>query len=509
MNKRTTTSIMMRLGWGAFFLVLLFLAIQWMPRALGQRELTNNSSDGEGPSVTQPSPLVVAPGVCTGYGIGQIGGTIVPGTFDRGNHCNDCDTPISLPFAFTLYDQAFTRVNLSSNGRLDFVTNNEKAPANKCLPAPPHNGPYNYTIFPYWDDLRTENVWSGCSQYGGGCGIFTSVSGAAPNRILNIEFRAVYSTNTSQIAHFEVRLYEGQARFDVIYGTVNRGKSSATAGVQRSDTNFTQYFCNGSGSAAIGGQQYVLSTTASTYDFNHNGKPDYVLYNGGTRQTAVWYMNNNVLADTRFGPTLPAGWRLVDVADFNGDGHLDYALFNPSTRQTAIWYLSGLRFIGSAFGPSIASGYELIGVADFNLDCHPDYLLYNGGMRQTAVYYLNNNIYVATAFGPALTPGLSLVGLADFNRNGRIDYLLFNPGTRQSVIWYLSGVTFAGSAFGPSIASGYELTGTADFNGGGSPDYVLYNHSTRRTALYYLNNNVYAGSAVGPILPAGWNLVAP
>ena len=499
---------MTRLGWGALFLVLLFLAIQLMPRALGQRELGNKSSDAEGPSVIQPSissPL----GVCTGYVIGQIGGTIVPGTFDRGNHCNNCDTHINVPFAFTLYDQTFTSVNVSSNGRLDFVTNNESAPTNRRLPAPPHNGPYEYTIFPYWDDLRTENVWSGCSQYGGGCGIFTSVSGVAPNRIFNIEFRAVYFSNISQIAHFEVRLYERQARFDVIYGTVDRGNTSATAGVQRSDTNFTQYFCNGSGSAATGGQRYILSTTASTYDFNHDGRPDYVLYNGGTRQTAVWYMNNNVFAGGGFGPTLPAGWKLVDVADFNGDGEPDYALFNPSTRQTAIWYLSGLTFIGGAFGPTLPSGWELVANADFNFDCKPDYVLYNAGMRQTVVYYLNNNIYVASAFGPALTPGWRLVGVADFNRNGKIDYLLFNPSTRQSVIWYLSGVSFAGSAFGPTIAGGYELTGAADFNGDGKPDYVLYNPSTRRTTLYYLNNNVYAGSALGPILAAGWNLVAP
>jgi hypothetical protein len=190
--------------------------------------------------------------------------------------------------------------------------------------------------------------------------------GRNSHRILNIEFRAVYAANTSQIAHFEVRLYEGQARFDVIYGAVNRGKSSATAGVQRSDTNFTQYFCNGAGSAATGGQQYVLSTTASTYDFNHNGKPDYVLYNGGTRQTAVWYLNNNVMADSRFGPTLPAGWKLVDVADFNGDGDLDYALFNPSTPngnpvsfranvyQKRLWSKSPQRF-GIGWDPPIST----------------------------------------------------------------------------------------------------------------------------------------------------------
>ena len=28
--------------------------------------------------------------------------------------------------------------------------------------------------------------------------------------------------------------------------------------------------------------------------FNHDNNPDFVLYNGGTRQTAVWYMHNNV-----------------------------------------------------------------------------------------------------------------------------------------------------------------------------------------------------------------------
>jgi hypothetical protein len=46
-------------------------------------------------------------------------------------------------------------------------------------------------------------------------------------------------------------------------------------------------------------------------DFNANGKPDYVLYNAGTRQTAIWYLNNNVFVNGAFGPTLPAGWSLA------------------------------------------------------------------------------------------------------------------------------------------------------------------------------------------------------
>src|ERR1043166_9455542 len=51
--------------------------------------------------------------------------TIVPGTTDTGNHCDDCDTLISLPFNFQLYDQTYNSVNVSSNGRLDFVVVNE------------------------------------------------------------------------------------------------------------------------------------------------------------------------------------------------------------------------------------------------------------------------------------------------------------------------------------------------------------------------------------------------
>ena len=69
----------------------------------------------------------------------------------------------------------------------------------------------------------------------------------------------------------------GRLRFDVIYGTVTNGNTSATAGVQRDDTFFTQYFCNGSGGAATGGQSYVYfpppcpTPTPSATPRNANG----------------------------------------------------------------------------------------------------------------------------------------------------------------------------------------------------------------------------------------------
>ena len=132
---------------------------------------------------------------------------------------------------------------MSSNGNSQFTTL-DAAFSNICLPWSTHN----YTILPYWDDLYTLNA---------GFGIFTSVTGIAPNRIFNIEWRAQYYPG-SGTANFELRLYEGQTRFDVIYGSITGGNTSATAGVQKTDTTFDQYFCNASGGAATGGQSYTL-----------------------------------------------------------------------------------------------------------------------------------------------------------------------------------------------------------------------------------------------------------
>ena len=259
---------------------------------------------------------------------------------------------------------------------------------------------------------------------------------------------------------------------------------------------------------SAGGGGGGASPRAVVTDFNSDGHPDYVLQNAGTRQTAIWYLNNNFYVGGAYGPTLVAGWALRGLADFNRDSHSDYALFAPSTNQTGIWYLSGPTFIASAYGPTLPNGWEFVGAADFNGDNKPDYVLYNAGTRQTAVWYMNNNVHVGGGYGPTLPPGWNLIGVADFNGDGHPDYAVVFASTGQTVIGYLSGLTLIGAALGPTIPGGWELVATADFNGDGSPDYTLYQSSTRRTAIWYLNNNVRLAGANGPTLPAGWSLVA-
>jgi hypothetical protein len=174
--------------------------------------------------------------------------TIVPRTTDIGNHCDDCDTAVSLPFSFKLYDHTYTSVNASSNGRLDFVVPNEPGGnITSCLPAPPNVGPYDYTIFGAWQNLRTALGLSGCSNFPNNiCGIFTSITGSAPERISNIEWRALVVGNNASAVNFEVRLYEN-LRFDVVYGASNTNGASQqwVGGVQGNSGAdfFTQDFC--------------------------------------------------------------------------------------------------------------------------------------------------------------------------------------------------------------------------------------------------------------------------
>jgi hypothetical protein len=91
-------------------------------------------------------------------------------------------------------------------------------------------------------------------------------------------------------------------------------------------------------------------------DFNGDGHPDYLLFNSGTRQTAIWYLNNNVLSSGLYGPPLPVGWTVVGVADFNGDGKPDYLLYNGSTQRTVIWHLNNNVLSSGLFGPALPAG---------------------------------------------------------------------------------------------------------------------------------------------------------
>lgn len=159
---------------------------------------------------------------------------VVTATNDINLKCDNCSLSVALPFPFVLYDQPFENVTIGSNGIAGFGSNPNTAD-NTTLPNPA----YGFAIAASWDDLTTA---------GPGRGVFTSVSGSAPNRIFNIEWRAGYVDRPiTETTNFELRLYENSPlrQFDIVYGKVVDGGTTATVGVQHGlDGRFTQYQYN-------------------------------------------------------------------------------------------------------------------------------------------------------------------------------------------------------------------------------------------------------------------------
>jgi hypothetical protein len=202
---------------------------------------------------------------CLSYNYSTSAGSIVAGTTDTGNHTDDGSTVIMLPFPYRLYDTEFTNVAVGSNGHLTFGTPNN-AFGVTCIPVTGAT----YAIAPYWTDQCTGACFN---VSGAGLGIFTSISGAAPNRIFNIEWRTAYynSGGAGVPLNYEVRLYERQASFDVIYGTVNTftppDPRNLSTGLQKDTGQFTQQGCDPTGGTAppvSSGQlyHYTLTNTA-------------------------------------------------------------------------------------------------------------------------------------------------------------------------------------------------------------------------------------------------------
>ena len=265
MNKRTASSIITRLGWGAFFLILLFLAIQVMPRALGQRE----SSDVEAPlPEQQPTPLTPA---------GPAGGSTLSGTLGTapaGGSTGTLATRINRPGGHTA-----TCAGVTWPGNIG-------------------SGPFIYNVHPFINNTNSP--------------ICTTITLTMLNQgmpVGNMQLSAFQSPFVAANITNPAR-YLGDA-----------GATSNQPGVQRTfelivpaNTTIALVVFNVEQSPGGQGGTYQIDLSdnpcgsAPATDFNHTATPDYVLYNGGTRRTAVWYLNNNVFASGAFGPILPAGW---------------------------------------------------------------------------------------------------------------------------------------------------------------------------------------------------------
>jgi hypothetical protein len=180
-------------------------------------------------SVTStPTPGVCPPG--GRYRITEATGTVMPGVTDTGNHCDDCLISFVLPFPVRLYENTYTQAQIGSNGVLVFGTPPGQYTDVPCVPPPDST----YVVLPFWNNLRTDTA---------GSGVYTLVTGSAPNRELYIEWRATLFGGGQEV-NFHVHFTEGMGGgFDIVYGNVPAIIQGV--GVQRDQFNSSWYSCTG------------------------------------------------------------------------------------------------------------------------------------------------------------------------------------------------------------------------------------------------------------------------
>jgi hypothetical protein len=165
-------------------------------------------------------------------------------------------------------------------------------------------------------------------------------------------------------------------------------------------------------------------------DFNADGHPDLLFNNGTSGALQVWYMNGitrTSAANLSSSLDTPAssGWVFVGAADFNQDGNPDVLAYNGSSGALQVWYMNGITRtsfanLSSSLDVPSSTGWAFANIADFNGDGQPDLLWYQGSSGAEQVWYMNgitrtsaanfsSSVYVPSSTGWSIVPHTDFV----------------------------------------------------------------------------------------------------
>jgi hypothetical protein len=454
---------------------------------------------------TTPTPTATATPtpICNGFKcIGYtaytiINETVVPGTTDTGNHCDNCSTAITFPFPVSLYGATYDGASLSSNGTVDLVGTSAIATTG-CVTLPSNN--WATAILAYQGDLRTDTGLSGCTTWANGCGIFTSVTGTAPSRVFHITWQAVSFADNANTANFEVRFFENNCvGFEVFYGTTFDNGLNETSGVQGfGATTFscgTAALTNGLGVAytcmsgtptptpiPCGVWNFANSypITNARYGFAQTGQYFYVFggVSNGTRMNSVNMYNFFTRAWTALAPmpftseaptcALMASTGLVYCAEGDtGTGFASYSIAsNTWTSRANVPNAAGNDY-GSASGAFNGKVFVVGGTTNFSSNVYvydvatntwaagtaaPDPFLLAGYQQVGQYLYLAGGWTGGTSTGLTTTRRLDMSSAPGVWSNGpafpmgRADFgLAYDPGTDK--LYSLGGDNQGGGFF--------------------------------------------------------------
>jgi hypothetical protein len=135
---------------------------------------------------------------------------------------DDGTVMLTMPFTFQFYNQSYTRVCVSSNGAVYFVTSeaacaglNDFANTDLSVVGPPSDHP---AVLPLWSDLTF--------QVAGGGAVYYQTLGSAPSRRFVIQWNDAYPQGSQNPVTFQAILSEGSNAILFQYKTVALGSSN-------------------------------------------------------------------------------------------------------------------------------------------------------------------------------------------------------------------------------------------------------------------------------------------
>jgi hypothetical protein len=185
------------------------------------------------------------------------------------SNCDDCSQLITLPFAFNMYENAYTECRVISNGNVQFGTSNSTTFTNSAIPS---TGTPNNALYPLWDDFDTSDT----TGFGQG-DIYTQEVGTAPNRQFIIEWNNVTQYRQGGVfgatsENFQVVLFEGTNNVEFRYGAIspiNTTNTGQGTGIDASGGDATIGIENAAGTSAVSIPSNGFTGTTQTITYSN------------------------------------------------------------------------------------------------------------------------------------------------------------------------------------------------------------------------------------------------
>ncbi|MQA24034.1 MAG: S8 family serine peptidase [Micromonosporaceae bacterium] len=160
-----------------------------------------------------------------GYTCGDAPGEYRPGEQLLDLTGDDRLASVTLPFKAALYGKGYRTATVSTNGWLAFNASTSSLPGNRAIP---YTGTPNAALYAFWEDLYVD----------ADAGIYTSVTGEAPDRVFSVEWRNVtfYRDRTARVSITAAISETGVVtyRYSGVDNDLESG-GSATIGIENGD----------------------------------------------------------------------------------------------------------------------------------------------------------------------------------------------------------------------------------------------------------------------------------